>query len=169
MKREQRWRQQVLYDTIGGGSRDLFNNKGLPSASMISRGLKMSFPQEEEIDLKARNQKRHIEERTSLLTGMYQKDKYSEDFYSNIEESQVHKFDPIGSLNDTTDKTTVIPTLTVFNPNEDVEMRDESKQPTEVQKKKKRKNKKNKKKKAANIEGDQKVEDEAGVIELDDI
>lgn len=39
------------------------------------------------MDIKARNQKRHIQERTSLLTGMYQKDKYSEDFYSAIEES----------------------------------------------------------------------------------
>ncbi len=130
---------------------------------MISRGLKMSFPQEDEIDVKARNQKRHIEERTSLLTGMYQKDKYSEDFYSNIEESQVQKFDSIGALNDPT----TLPNSNVFNPNEDVEMRDESRQPSEVQKKKKRKNKKNKKKKGANLEEEQK--DEAGIIELDDI
>ena len=71
MKREQRWREQVLYDTIGRGSTDIIGSNGLPSASMISRGLKMSFPQEDEMDIKARNQKRHIEERTSLLTGMY--------------------------------------------------------------------------------------------------
>jgi hypothetical protein len=77
---------------------------------------------------------------------MYQKDKYSEDFYSNIEESQVQKFDSIGALNDPT----TVPNTIALNPNEDVEMRDESKQPSEVQKKKKRKNKKNKKKKAAN-------------------
>jgi len=44
MKREQRWREQVLYDTIGGGSRDIIGSNGLPNASMISRGLKMSFP-----------------------------------------------------------------------------------------------------------------------------
>lgn len=99
MKREQRWRQQVLYDTIGGGNREIFGNNSLPSATMISRGLKMSFPQEDENEIKA---KRHIEERTSLLTGMYQKDKYSEDFYSNIEGSQVQKFDSIGPLNDPT-------------------------------------------------------------------
>lgn len=77
---------------------------------------------------------------------MYQKDKYSEDFYSTIEESQVQKFDSLGSMNDPT----TVADKNVFNPNEDVEMRDESKQPGEGQKKKKRKNKKNKKKKAAN-------------------
>jgi hypothetical protein len=51
---------------------------------------------------------------------MYQKDKYSEDFYSNVEESLVEKFDSTTVLNDPSKKITHLI-------NEDVEMKDESK------------------------------------------
>ncbi len=51
---------------------------------------------------------------------MYQKDKYSEDFYSNVEESLVEKFDSTTVLNDPSKKSTYLI-------KEDVEMKDESK------------------------------------------
>ena len=43
--KEQDWRQPILYDSTMGGARDIFGRENsLPHASMISRGLRMSFP-----------------------------------------------------------------------------------------------------------------------------
>lgn len=108
--------------------RDLFKDSctiQLPPASSISMGLglKMSFPSEDE-DLLLKAQKRHIEERTSLLTGQYQKDKYNDDYFIDSDPTAIHYYDPtcvpdrVVTYNSTNNNTA--------DPNEDIDMTDET-------------------------------------------
>lgn len=125
---EEEKRPQYQYE-----SADLYRDSCtmmLPPNSLLAKGLGFSINDDQM--KQALTQKRHIEERTSLLTGLYQKDKYAEDYFMDPTTSVTQAPSENFFMDDPTIVPTKIAPVVTYQSvlhsaqQEDVEMYDES-------------------------------------------